>query len=283
MGANSLDLNQRMSGQAGCGNDGAGGQVVDCTCDTGIGEEGLVNLVHRASVIQVLQEHGYLDDVVEGNVDACQNGLDVLQCLGGLLLNATGNQTAGHGIDTGLSGDVVVVGERNGLGGQSALGSIRGCVGQLDQVASLGLVGLGALTVGDQSLDCDSSAHGQGCHAGNGLCGYVGGEETGDYFVDGIHVFDVSQEYGQTNDIGHHMIDAFDNSLDVAHCLSGLLLDAAFNHCAGCRVDTQLSGKVVVVRECYGLRAHGALGCILGIPCHYHVIGHDNYLPLIRG
>ena len=74
------------------------------------------------------------------------------------------------------------------------------------------------------------------------------------------------------------MIDARNDGCDVAEALLCLLLDTALDDCAGLRIDRQLGREVVVMGESDGLRAHRALRCVLGVPCHYHVIRHGNTL-----
>ena len=63
-----------------------------------------IDLVHGGKVVDVSQEHSGLDDVVAGQVGLSQNGLDVLQGLFGLSLNAALHQVAGGGINGQLAG-----------------------------------------------------------------------------------------------------------------------------------------------------------------------------------
>lgn len=119
-----------------------------------LGEELGVHLVDGVHVVHVLHEDVHLDAVLQDMVDALDDGLDVLESLLGLGLHAAGDQRARCRVNAELGGDVVVVGERHGLGGQLVLRSVGDVVG-LDDQAMTGLDGLrrGAVAVGAHSLD----------------------------------------------------------------------------------------------------------------------------------
>ena len=278
VGAHGLDLHERVLRQVGDLDHGASRQVVDGAGDARIREEALVDLVHGLNVAEVLQEDGDLDDVVERNIHGGQDGLDVLQALSGLLLHAAHDDLVGNRVDRQLSGDVVVVGERHRLRGHRVERGVVGVVGVLDQVAGLGLVRDGAFAVGEQSLNLDQGAHGQIVDGNDGAGRHVGGEEGLVGPLHNVDVHDVLDEDGDANDVVQVMIDARNDGCDVAEALLCLLLDTALDDCAGLRIDRQLGREVVVMGESDGLRAHRALRCVLGVPCHYHVIRHGNTL-----
>ena len=110
-----LDLHERVHRQLGNLDHGAGRHVGHGAGDARIGEEARVHFVHGIDVGEVLQEDGDLHDVIERDVDAREDSLDVLEALSGLLGDAADHDLVRHGVDGELSRDVVVVRERHGL------------------------------------------------------------------------------------------------------------------------------------------------------------------------
>ena len=274
MGHHGLHGHVAVEGQVVDGHHGAGRQVVHGAGDAGIGEEGLVHLVHGLHIGQVLHEDGHLHDVVQGHVHRLQDGLHVLQALGGLGGRIAQDRTARLRAQRQLHGDVVVVGERHGLGGEGVVGSAVGVVGELHQVAGLGH-GLSALAVIHKGLDEHEGILGQAVHGHHGAGGLVGGEEGGLHLLHGIQIHDVGQVDGQADDVVHVVADALHDGLDVLEALLGLLGGAAGHDGTRRRVDGQLGREVVVVGERHGLRIEVAYGRLLGVAGHYHVrIGH---------
>ena len=265
VGADSLDLDLGVHRQRGDRDDGASRHVGDSAGDAGVREEAGVDLVDGVDVGQVGQEDVDLDDVVERHVDAREDGLDVLEALRGLLGDAAHDQLAGDRVDRELRGDVVVVGERHGLGGQGVERRVGGVVDVLDQVTGLRGVRNGALAVGDERLDLDERVHRQRVDGHHGAGRQVGREERAVHGVDDVHVLDIADEDGDADDVVQVMVDALNDGRDVAVALLGLLGDAASDDGAGGRVDGQLGRKVVVMRESDGLGAHRALRCVLRV------------------
>ena len=76
------------------------------------------------------------------------------------------------------------------------------------------------------------------------------------------------------------MVDALDDGLEVREGLGGLLEHAAFDELARRRVDAQLRGDVVVVRERHGLRAQRAFRRVFDIARQYDIVTHGStFLP----
>ncbi|MNP69069.1 hypothetical protein D3C76_1651170 [compost metagenome] len=71
--------------------------------------------VDRFHILDVFQLDIDLDDIVHHMVDALHNRLDIAEALGGLLLDTTGQDLAGGNIQRQLAGNMVVVGEGDGL------------------------------------------------------------------------------------------------------------------------------------------------------------------------
>ena len=70
------------------GNNAACGKIVHCSCDSSIGEVGLVNFIYSLKVAQILKEDGDLNNVIYAHIYASQDVLDVLESLISLLLDA---------------------------------------------------------------------------------------------------------------------------------------------------------------------------------------------------
>ena len=104
-----LDLDLGALGQVLDGEGGAGRAVA--------GEKGGVDLVHRAEVRDVREQHGGLDDVLEAETGLGEDGADVLEALLCLALDILGGEGAGGGVDGQLAGD-----EGELAGGGDALG-----------------------------------------------------------------------------------------------------------------------------------------------------------------
>ncbi|MNT84996.1 hypothetical protein D3C72_2251060 [compost metagenome] len=71
--------------------------------------------VDRFQILDVFQLDIDLDDIVHHMADALHNRLDIAQALGGLLLDTTGQDLASGNIQRQLAGNMVVVGEGDGL------------------------------------------------------------------------------------------------------------------------------------------------------------------------
>jgi hypothetical protein len=97
MGYHGFNLHQCIQRQAGNGNGGAGREIGGGTGNGGIREEGGVYRVHGSGIGQVFQEDIDFHDVVKRDINAVQNGLDVLQALRGLFFHAASHQFAGCG------------------------------------------------------------------------------------------------------------------------------------------------------------------------------------------
>jgi len=82
-----------------CRNHAAGREIGMAAGNGGIWEESAVNSVHCGQVGQIDQVQVDFDNVVKRHVNAVQNGLDIAQALGGLLLDATFHQHAGMRVD----------------------------------------------------------------------------------------------------------------------------------------------------------------------------------------
>ena len=259
-----------MEGQILHGHHGAGRQVVHGAGDAGIGEERLVHVVHHARIGQVLHEDGHLHDVVEGHVHGGEDGLHVREALRGLRGHVAQDGTARAGIERQLHGDVVVVGERHGLGGAGVIGGGVGVVGELHQVAGL-RDRLGSLAVIDKRLDEHERVLGQRVDGRHGAGGLVGGEEGGLHLLHRVQIHDVGQEDGHADDVVHVVADALHDSLQVLEALLGLLGGAARHDGARRRVDRQLGREVVVVGERHRLGIQVACGRLVGVAGHYHV------------
>lgn len=235
MGDDSIHLHQGVHRQGRGGNHAAGRQIGGGAGDGGIREEGGVDLVDGIQIGEVFQIDGHLDDIVEGHVNPLQNGLDVIQALGRLLLDATGNQLAGGCIDGQLGADVVVVGEGNGLGGEGALRRTAAVASQLHQ--SAGGLRIGAFAVGDDGVHLNLGAQRQGGYRQGGAGRHIAREEFAIDLVDRIQIGDVAKEYGEFHHIVHHVIDALDDGLDIGQALSGLHFDITFDQLAGAGID----------------------------------------------
>ena len=144
----------------------------------------------------------------------------------------------------------------------------------LDEVAGLGLVRDGALTVGDERLHLHERVHGQRRNSHNRAGRKIRGEEGAVHLVDHVHVADVAHEDGDPRDVVQRVVDALDDGLEVLEALLGLLEDAALDDGAGLRVDGELSRDVVVVRERHGLRKTVVLRGLVRVTSQYYVISH---------
>ena len=87
-------------------NEGALGQVANGKRATGrdwLGEEFCIDLVHRAEVGDVTQQHGGLDHMLEIEALALEDGAGVEQALTGLFFNASLGEGASLGVDGQLT------------------------------------------------------------------------------------------------------------------------------------------------------------------------------------
>ena len=126
IGHHRINLHQGAGGQLAHANHGAGGQI---------GREVFgVDGIHVRQIRDVLHLDIDLDDIVHHVADALDDGLDMAETLGGLLLDATGQDLAGGQINRQLAGDVVVVGEGDSLGVQGASRRLVGIVGADHQI-----------------------------------------------------------------------------------------------------------------------------------------------------
>ncbi len=193
------------------------------------------------------------------------------EALGGLLLDATGQDLAGGQINRQLAGDVVVVGEGDGLGVQRASRRLVGIAGADHQIVSVfHQLWRGAVTVGDDRIHLHPGALWQGGgddHAARRQVGDGTGnggvrEEGGVDLVDGVQIGQAGQIDGDLDDIVKRHIDALQHVLDVAQALVSLLLDATGDQLARRGIDRQLGTDIVVVGEGDGMgRADPAVPC----------------------
>lgn len=95
-GGDGLDLHQGVLGQPGHLYGAAGRGIA--------GEEGGVDLVHGGEVVHVLEEHGGLDHVLQGQPGGGQDSLDVQQGLAGLAGDAALGEGAGGRVHGELAG-----------------------------------------------------------------------------------------------------------------------------------------------------------------------------------
>ena len=112
VGDERLDLDARVHRQRVDGHDGAGRNVGR--------EERTVHGVDNVHVLDVTDEDGDADDVVQVMVDALDDGLDVAVALLGLLLDAASDDLAGGRVNGQLGRKVVVMRESDGLGAHRA-------------------------------------------------------------------------------------------------------------------------------------------------------------------
>ncbi len=180
------------------------------------------------------------------------------EALGGLLLDAAGQDLAGGHVDRQLAGDMVVVGEGDGLGVQGAARCLVGIAGADHQVVPVfHQLGRGAVAVGDDHIHLYPCPHGQGggtdYRAGRQVGDGAGDggirEEGGVDLVDRVEIRQVGQVDGDLDDVVKGHVDPLQHRLDVVQALGRLLADTAANQGAGDGVDGQLGTDIVVVGE----------------------------------
>ena len=111
----------------------------------------------------------------------------------------------------------------------------------------------GAFEVAEDGVDLDGCAHGEVRNADDTTSRGSLGEELSIDLVDSVHVSHVLHEDVDLDGVFHHMVNALDDGLDVLEALLGLGLHTALDQSARCGIDAELSGDIVVVRECNGL------------------------------
>ena len=124
-----------------------------------------------------------------------------------------------------------------------------------------------AFCVRNHCVDLDQSVLRQRRNADNATCRSISREVRGINFVNRCDIGNVLHEDIDLDHVGHGVIDALHDRLDVGQTLTGLLLDTASNQIACLGVDRQLCRKMVVMRERHGLRRQRALRCFIRIVC----------------